>query len=188
MNRILEKNGYKTGLIHFPGIEMLLELPKNRYFRNDGIVPDLQSHANKFTGGKYVASSSEKEINAKGLCITYDILDYKFSTIFIVDSGRYQNMCIYGHESVHAIEKLNLEDQFSAKLGREGLVIKPFAEYKDVETIANLGLILADYNFKKWLMPNKMALKSLYNILLQKTDGWTENEIFSIVEHSRIIN
>jgi len=175
--RGLEKSGYKNGLTHFPGIDMLLNVPKNRYFRNDGMVPNIEEHAKLFMVGDYSMSKPE---TPSGLCISYTLDKYKVSTIFVNNLGKYSSLLLQGHESVHAIRDLGIEDQFLEKLNREGLYLRSFSEYKDEEVIASLGSLIADYNIKKFLFQNNPVLKPLYNEFLKKTDGWNGEDLTNI--------
>jgi len=170
----LKKDGYNTGLTYFPGIDMLLFLPKERFFRNDDLVENIEEHVKHLDNYFKNKNKSDKDYsNATGTSYHCNRIDgtMKVSVICIKDSGMYTNKLNYGHESMHAIRNLGIENQFIEKLEKEGLSLKPFSEYKDEEVIAKLGSIVADYNLKKWMFPNDSALIPLYNALLKEPEA-----------------
>lgn len=177
-DRLLKKFGYSNGLIHFPGIDMLLSVPKNHYFMNNGIVKSIEDYTKFLEECFGPGKSCDRDYSRdKGMCFDCNVKiiggdEIKTSIIYIIDSGnKYENMMIYGHESVHAIRNLGLEDQFLDKLKDEGLSIRPFLEYKNEQAIATLGEMIADYNSKKRFYPNDPLIKLLYNELLKNPEG-----------------
>jgi hypothetical protein len=171
---LLKKDDYSTGLTIFPGIDMSLSLPKGCYFKNDGVVENIEEHVNYLD--TYFMSKSNSDIDyskATGTCYYVNRSDgsMKVSVIFIKDMGTYTNKLNYGHESMHAIRHFGIENQFIEKLEREGLSLKPFSEYKDEQEIAKLGFIVADYNLNKRMFPNNPTLVPLYNALLKEPEA-----------------
>jgi hypothetical protein len=177
-NLLFKKLGYTNGLVHFPGIDMSLSVPKNRHFADDGIVKDIAQYTKSLRDILVYGNPCNDDFyEVKGTCFNLNLenLGIKTSMIYIVDCGKYSNILIRGHESMHAIWNLGLEDQFLEKLKDEGLSIRPFSDYAGEESIANLGIIVASYNFDKWRFQNNPMIKTMYNELLWEC---TNEELF----------
>jgi len=159
---------------------MLLYLSRDRFFKDDGIVENIEEHV-RYLDAYFINKNKFDKDYSKATGTSYHCNrtdgTLKVSTICIKDLGLYTNKLNYGHESMHAIRNLGIETQFIAKLCEEGLSLKPFSEYKDEEIIAKLGFIVADYNLKKWMFPNNSALIPLYNALLKEPEALNDCDI-----------
>ena len=164
----LKENGFSAELVHFPGINMLLTLPKGCYFRDDGFVDCIASHVLELD--KYFGNVSIKKdySRAKGLCYNHNSIDdgIRISVIYQLDiENKYSNVMIQGHESVHAIMNFGILGQFLNKLLEKGFTVRPLSDY-DVESTANLGAIIAHYNLYQDVFNNHSEVKSIYNEVL----------------------
>ena len=146
---VLERYGFQSGDIILPGIEMPARLASNQYFRNYGIVPDLREKTIQITqeleigvDDYYLAKEGYNGVAAQhmGFNKNGDI----GSAIFVKE-GLERDMIAFnnGHESVHTIRYLGLENQFLEFLRSEGFALNPFETFCDEEQIAHVGGLLS---------------------------------------------
>jgi hypothetical protein len=138
--------GFKTGKVILPGINLEVTLPKNNYFRNDGIVANIEEHTDKIFREIYPDFKYDRPpALAAGKCLSWREEEYKLSVIYLLDNKPETIMFNYGHESVHAIQNLGIEDQFVEMLKQEGFTLNPFTYYSNRELQAHVGGIMAFY-------------------------------------------
>lgn len=149
----LENLGYSTGDIILPGLDILITLPSNRYFRDDGVVRDLDGHTEevlKELGKKN--TYTRYQIPTFGSCIGEPIdiggVETKLSVIFYLDLLPIDLVFTKGEESTHALIFLNQERYLLELLRHLRFSIDPFRVFKDDESIAHLGGLLSLYRAK----------------------------------------
>ncbi len=144
-----EALGYRTGELNLPGLDVIVQLGPDQYFRDDGIVSDLGAHAQSIYH-QLCGFSYQGEIPpAYGIHLPTNIGEKKFSTIFIRDIDPITNLLVLGHEVTHALKFLSLEHYLIQALRAERFSIDPFKKYDNEETIADIGGLLALHKVNK---------------------------------------
>ena len=142
----LEKFGYLSNKVFFPGINMLVKLDDNQFFRFDGFVDNLEEHTFKIffeLGLKYSPNNYEDSVARHvGLNLKSNSSRVKTSNIFLLNKGSVANYFNLGHEAVHSLIHLNKEQYFLDELHKNGFQINPFEKYSDEEKIADIGGLL----------------------------------------------
>ena len=106
---VFEDYGFKTGRIVFPGLDLVVRFNEDRYFRNDGIVADMNQHTDEVLGEFWASNHDyQRGVPAYGRHIPFNSNSDKASLIFIRDWNPETNRFSYGHESTHAIIYLGL--------------------------------------------------------------------------------
>jgi hypothetical protein len=163
----LEK-GYQTGNVWLPGLDITVYLNSNQFFRNDGIVKDMQIHTNKVYYEINPRIKHDSYPIPLGRCIiTYDERSNIAAAIFVKENDPINHIFNYGHESVEALIKYGRGDVLLDELKKEGFFIDPFQRYNDTENIANIGGFLALHkkNYRDCSM-NCPELQELYSEFL----------------------
>ncbi|MBI4147310.1 hypothetical protein HY494_01515 [Candidatus Woesearchaeota archaeon] len=158
--------GYQTGEINLPGLDIIIPLNPNQYFRNDGLVSDIEAHTEKVLqqfGMSYNRNNSPKQ--AYGRQVGIGNQSVKSSTIFLRDTDDVTNLFIFGHEATHALIHLRLEQYLLHALRAERFLLNPFEKYDNEEQIAHIGGLLGLYKAKKLDFVNKCKLSSLVDDL-----------------------
>lgn len=146
----LIKLGYQTGEIILPGLELRINLPPNRYFKNGGLVTDLVEDVFEESQSVdlYKFTILDKKSGRLGthLNIFDEKTDLKASYIAMIDYAEDLSKFILAHESTHAIVHLNLEKDFLNYLHEKGFKVNPFKDFQDEEEIALIGSLVATYD------------------------------------------
>lgn len=144
----LEKYGFQSGWITLPGIEMRTRLESGFYFKNYGVVPNLREKtiqiAQELNIGCDINLLREDSYETSAKHISLSKSGDIGSAIFFkdgLDVGT--NTFNYGHESVHALINLGLNDRFVEFLREEGFMLNPFETYSNEEQIAHVGGVLS---------------------------------------------
>ena len=153
---VFERWGFKTGKVILPGLELIVQLHQNKYFRNDGVVMDMDKHTDDALRELGASSHDYKRgTDAFGRHIALSSVGNRASLIFIQDSQNPEvNIFSYGHESTHAVIHLGLESYFLKKIRRMGFTLDPFKRYHDEESIAHVGGLVSVYQIN----PNIVSL------------------------------
>ncbi|MDP3882365.1 MAG: hypothetical protein Q8Q31_05805 [Nanoarchaeota archaeon] len=145
----LERYGFQSGDIILPGIEMPVRLGKGFYFRNYGIVPDLRGKTLQIAQELNMAPPTidlrqEAYYGASARHLGIIKRGDRGSAVFVKEGLDMGTVIFdYGHESVHAVRNLGLEDQFAGFLRKEGFTLNPFETYSSEEQIAHVGGVLS---------------------------------------------
>ncbi|MCM2325123.1 MAG: hypothetical protein NDI94_01550 [Candidatus Woesearchaeota archaeon] len=147
-------HGFKTGEVILPGIDILVRLSGLEFFRDDGIVPDVNAHMGvlskefgyKLPKNIYHREIYNKETAARHVLVMEPDDIYKGCIIFIQDQGTEVNSFNRGHESTHVAVTFGLKDEFNGMLNHLGFFLDPFSMYKrNEEKIANIGGLMSAY-------------------------------------------
>jgi hypothetical protein len=169
---VFEGYGFETGRVLLPGLDLVVRLNEDKYFRNDGAVADVERHANGVweelgISGHYCTS----EVRHFGKHFPCTSGNDKASLIFIEDGDPITNRFYYGHESTHAVIHLGLESCFMIMLEKIGFALDPFKKYDNEESIADVGGIVSVYktNQHKGLAthPTRPELSQIYEELMK---------------------
>ena len=139
----LEDLGYKTGEVYFPGLDITVELAEDRFFRNAGLVDDINSFLFEI-GSKFgYEHFSSRLLDPAGECWTIEEEGIVISIIYVnKDLDASEIVETYGHESVHALIGLGYEKAFLDLAEDYGLrrdLVIPWIE----EVKADLGGLIA---------------------------------------------
>jgi hypothetical protein len=119
-------------------------------FRNDGVVDNIAEHADKIFREMYSEFKYEDtHPSALAKCLSWRDEENKLAVIYSKPNHSKNLLFAYGHESVHVIQNLGLEDQFLDMLKQEGFSLNPFTYYSDRELQAHVGGIMAFYRTNK---------------------------------------
>lgn len=146
---ILERFSYQTGEIIFPGIEMPARLSKGHYFRNYGIVPDLRQKSIQITQEIGIGINQDDLLEERYHNVAAQHIGFnkegEIGSAICVREGLEKDLTAFnfGHESVHAIIYLGLQNQFVEFLRKEGFGLNPFETFSNEEDIANVGGLLS---------------------------------------------
>ncbi len=145
-----EKNTFYSSKVTFPGLDINVFLPSNRYLRYDGVVDDINAHTklvlSQFGRQDYHNVTSNKDWGRHiALSLTLTDIPVKASVIFSRAQSPARSLFNLGHESVHALIHLDQEKYFLDELRRQGFFFNPFERYSDEENIADVGGLLALY-------------------------------------------
>jgi hypothetical protein len=154
--KTFEELGYKSGVVRFPGIDILADIGKDCYFRNDGMVKNIQLHEKKVDkefGKRIIVNENYKGV--LGVCMQNLWADpeegfIRASTMCYVERDPVFQAFTKGHEATHAVTHLDAEEFFLKDLRTHGFKFDPFSKYKDLEDQANFGGYFA--LFKKGLI------------------------------------
>lgn len=150
----LKLEGWQTGNVLFPGLEMIVNLPSNKFLWNYGTVDDIGKHVSLFAkeiGSTMNYNKQGAILNNKceGKCLRVRLKNGGFhatgAVIFVrSNENKYELTFVYGHESTHALLFLNQEKYLLKALRKSGFNFDPFKKYDgDAESIANIGGWLA---------------------------------------------
>lgn len=138
---VFEEYGLKTGEVMLPGIELLVELSSNEFFKNCGAVNDIDSYTEKLVKIFNVKNYNVKNGKIKeGRHLGLFAGEERESLIYVKKSNfEPAELFCYGHESVHSIIFFGLEEYFLNMLRKMEFLLNPFEKYTDQESIANIG-------------------------------------------------
>ncbi len=154
--------GYRTGEIYLPGLDIIIPLNPNQYFRNDGIVSDIEAHTEKVFsqfGISYNRNNGSEQDYGRHVGVGNQTV--KSSTIFVRDTDDLTNLFNFGHEATHALIHFGWEQYFLDALYAERFLLNPFEKYDDEEQIAHIGGLLGLHKAKKLHFVNDCKLGSL---------------------------
>ncbi len=150
--------GFETGKVLLPGLNLIVKLNRNRYFRNDGIVENMDEHLDDVKRELGISNFDyTRGVPSMGRHIKLSYGSDKISIIFIKDQSSETNRFNYGHESTHAIIYLGLEDYFMDMLRKEGFTLNPFKRYNNEDDIANVGGLVSVYKTDQFNLNYKLV-------------------------------
>ncbi|MDD3175556.1 MAG: hypothetical protein PHU51_03695 [Candidatus Nanoarchaeia archaeon] len=140
--------GFKTGDLILPGLNMEVNLPSNRFFKNLGEVSEINVSSItllKPLNCQY-SLTEDKGLNGKHLGIG-DYINQKevlkASLIMYLSSNPTLTKFLQAHESMHAIRFLGLEEPFMRFAYMQNFHLNPFEKYSSEEDIANYAGLMA---------------------------------------------
>lgn len=143
------ENKFKAGKIILPGINVEVNLRDNQFYRNDGLVKDIDTHGKDALGELEKLGSKTKYNNNHtkgGHCMIYnDNKGDQYVIMAVKEINNIINIFNTGHESTHAICALGQKEKLTEALKRKGFKINPFKKYKCKEEQAHLGGLFALY-------------------------------------------
>jgi|GEM_PF-2871244 len=149
----MELKGFSSWKAVLPGLNLEVALPLNTYFRDDGIVRDLEEHDKKVLSEvgieRLKGVSSSLYGRHRGFKLEKDGEERKYSVVFVKDNGNTRNILAQGHESAHAAmflqNAMGLEFQIVGDINNYGFRINPFKKYSGVEDICDSVGLFAVY-------------------------------------------
>jgi len=147
----LIRSGYRTGRVNFPGVDIEVEMPNNKYFKDDGFVDNMERHRKKLCdilNTEYIESDKPSNGRVAGTCSTFTLTspehrECAISSIYYLKLKEPLVSFVRGHEAVHAMMSLGAGNYFVEELQRYGLKIDPFKELNSEEQLADIGGILS---------------------------------------------
>ncbi|MFH1589540.1 MAG: hypothetical protein ABIB43_03165 [archaeon] len=145
-----KKLGYSTGKVLFPGIDIVVNLGSNQYFRNDGVVEDFDLQIDKIYSEGGLSSLRKESYNSCASLHVWNTVSYnrkftELSNVFWKKSSAKITTFVSGHESTHAVIRFKKEEYLLNELKKYGFALNPFESYTDVEDIADVGGFLGLY-------------------------------------------
>jgi len=158
--------GFKTGDLILPGLNMGVNLPSNRFFKNLGEVKKINISSItllKPLNCEYTLTE-DKGLNGKHL----GIADYinqkevlKASLIMYLSSNPTRTKFLQAHESMHAIRFLGLEEPFMRFAYVQNFHLNPFEKYSSEEDMANyaglMAVLISDPKNINQVLPNNFV-------------------------------
>jgi hypothetical protein len=156
-NLPLFANSFKNGRIYFEAVNQEVDIGSDNYFRDDGIIKDIEKHCRKIriklAGLNLLPLEEIDKIIpypvdfVKGLCLTINISGKKFVIIFYEDENKTQAEIITKkvHEETHALIRLGKIDLIKKFLQSKNISV----EYDQTELYRLCGLDLNKKNLQK---------------------------------------
>ena len=145
----LDLRRYQSGTAKLPGLLIDVELPELSFFRNDGIVENLEKHTEKVLAELHTGDNAKTVIESgdgpygilklgKHIGRVAELIEgrkIKFSVIYGADNGYPYNTLTLAHESTHAAIFLDnrtgiMKIQLLHDLYSHGFDINPFEKYR----------------------------------------------------------
>lgn len=171
----LIEQGYQTGEVLLPGLEILVKLQPNQFFRFDGIQ-NLSEHEQLiYNHFHFTKPTSEEDKDEFGQSVFFrGIYEDKYvevSTMFVAKDGEIPLTFAIGHESTHTLLDFGLKQFLIDGLRLEGFNFDPFEMYPDPELIAHIGGILSLYKRNLHSFFNNAETNPIKEFMLANNSG-----------------
>ena len=147
----IEEQGFKTGKILLPGLDLIVNLHPYQYHRDDGEVDDMKEHMNSviedFSLGNSLNKPEPGSIrNAKSQLMSFSIGTNSYTIVsYHKDLPREQLIGAQGETEMGVIVQHRLEGDLLRELRLMGAKTDPFLLFKDQQLLEIFGGALAMY-------------------------------------------